>query len=306
MSRGRTAGLVVIAVMAFAAPGAQGAKRIGANLGALADAPVCADPGASGPHTCTDAIAGLSSGSAGAFGPTVPSAGVITSWRIRRGDGDFPVRAALRVIRGGTGAGTSEEATLGGAGTFSFATRLPVVTGDRIGVDLRDAPPGDGVLIAHSTGSGADLLTEWMPAIADGSSASPYVESEPGRTLLVNADVEPDADGDGYGDETQDACPTIPTTQFACAVGAPQTTISKKPRRKTTKARVSVSFLANVPGASFQCSVDGRSYRPCTSPLRTKRLRRGEHFILVRAVVNQVPDPTPARAKFTVVKKQRR
>jgi hypothetical protein len=52
--------------------------------------------------------------------------------------------------------------------------------------------------------------------------------------------------------------------------------------------------------------VDGRYYRPCTSPLRTKRLRRGEHFILVRAVVNQVPDPTPARAKFTVVKKQRR
>ena len=31
--------------------------------------------------------------------------------------------------------------------------------------------------------------------------------------LLANADVEPDADGDGFGDETQDNCPTIPNDQ---------------------------------------------------------------------------------------------
>ena len=188
MSRGTLAGLAVIAVMAFAAPGAQGAKRIGANLGALPDTAVCS---AGGPeaHTCTDAIADLSDGSAGAFGPTVPSAGVITSWRIRRADNDFPIQAALRVIRGGVAAGTSDEATLAGAGTFSFGTRLPVVAGDRIGVDLRGVPAGEGVFIAHETISAADQLTEWMPAIADGGSASPYVEDEPGVALLVNADV---------------------------------------------------------------------------------------------------------------------
>jgi hypothetical protein len=28
--------------------------------------------------------------------------------------------------------------------------------------------------------------------------------------------IEPDADQDGYGDETQDACPTDPSTQAAC------------------------------------------------------------------------------------------
>jgi hypothetical protein len=34
--------------------------------------------------------------------------------------------------------------------------------------------------------------------------------------LLFNADVEADADADGYGDETQDACPTQAHTQGGC------------------------------------------------------------------------------------------
>ena len=34
----------------------------------------------------------------------------------------------------------------------------------------------------------------------------------------MNADVEPDADGDGFGDETQDQCPSDKATHGACAV----------------------------------------------------------------------------------------
>ena len=34
--------------------------------------------------------------------------------------------------------------------------------------------------------------------------------------LFYDADIEPDADGDGYGDVTQDACPTVAATQRAC------------------------------------------------------------------------------------------
>jgi uncharacterized repeat protein (TIGR01451 family) len=37
-----------------------------------------------------------------------------------------------------------------------------------------------------------------------------------GDELLMNADIERDADGDGYGDETQDLCPTDPTRHTAC------------------------------------------------------------------------------------------
>jgi hypothetical protein len=35
----------------------------------------------------------------------------------------------------------------------------------------------------------------------------------------MNADVEPDADHDGFGDETQDAWPSNPFTQAACPAG---------------------------------------------------------------------------------------
>jgi hypothetical protein len=38
----------------------------------------------------------------------------------------------------------------------------------------------------------------------------------PGAAALVNADVEPDADADGFGDETQDFCDTDAATQGPC------------------------------------------------------------------------------------------
>jgi hypothetical protein len=39
-----------------------------------------------------------------------------------------------------------------------------------------------------------------------------------GAKFPVSATVEPDADGDGYGDETQDTCPTDASTQGTCPV----------------------------------------------------------------------------------------
>ena len=300
-------GLVAIAVTALAAPGAQAAKRVGSSLGVEPNAVVC--PPTTGPatHACTDAIVGLDPADAAPFGVAVPTAGIVTSWRIRRGADGFPVQAALRVIRGATAAGTSAEVTLpAAAGTYAFATRLAVGPGDRFGVDLRNVPFASGVTVARSPAPSADVLSEWMPPLLDGASTSPYKENTPGVQLLINADVEQDADRDGFGDETQDACPTIPTTQQDCAIGAPQTTITRKPKRKTTKRKAKIAFVSNAAAATFECSLDGFAYNPCTSPFKVKRLSRGEHFVLVRATVNQIPDPTPAKATFTVIKKKRR
>jgi hypothetical protein len=39
--------------------------------------------------------------------------------------------------------------------------------------------------------------------------------------VLYDADIEPDADHDGYGDATQDGCPTDTATQAACPAVAP-------------------------------------------------------------------------------------
>lgn len=300
------AGLAVIAVSAVAAPGAQAFKRVGSNLAGEPDAAVCPPVPPGVPHSCTESIASLAPANAAPAGAIVPSDGVVTVWRIKRGAGDaFAVETALRVIRGTTGAGTSAEVTLpAGAGTYEFPTRLPVAAGDQIGVDLRGLPTDFPVTIARVTGVNDDVYNEWTTPLTDGASAPP--QARPRRELLINADVEADADRDGFGDETQDACPTIPTTQRACTVGAPETKITKKPKKKSRKTNASVKFTSSLPGASFLCSLDGVAYEPCTSPWKVKKLSKGEHFILVQAVVNQIPDPTPAQAKFTVKKKKRK
>jgi hypothetical protein len=47
---------------------------------------------------------------------------------------------------------------------------------------------------------------------------------EPTGELLVAGSIEPDADGDGFGDETQDKCPTQATTQGPCDTTPPSVT----------------------------------------------------------------------------------
>ena len=51
--------------------------------------------------------------------------------------------------------------------------------------------------------------------------AAPRGSTEAPNELLVAATIEPDADSDGFGDETQDQCPSQATTQGACDTTPP-------------------------------------------------------------------------------------
>jgi hypothetical protein len=51
----------------------------------------------------------------------------------------------------------------------------------------------------------------FMPALLAGQIPQPSLETT--GELLIKGVIEPDADGDGFGDETQDRCPTQRTTQ---------------------------------------------------------------------------------------------
>jgi hypothetical protein len=57
---------------------------------------------------------------------------------------------------------------------------------------------------------------DWTPPLADGAVAPPPTDVCVQLESVYNADVEPDADGDGFGDETQDLCAADPTRQTAC------------------------------------------------------------------------------------------
>ena len=104
---------------------------------------------------------------------------------------------------------------------------------------------------------------------------------------------------DPYGNV--DASPA--TRTFTVDTTAPDTTITK-PAKRTTKAKVKLVFSSEA-GATFQCQVDGKAWKSCTSPLKLK-VKQGKHVVLVRAVdaVGNT-DATPARVKFRRVPRPR-
>jgi hypothetical protein len=83
----------------------------------------------------------------------------------------------------------------------------------------------------------------------------------------------------------------------------PETTLRRKPPRRTHDRTPSFRFSASEPAASFECKLDRRPYRNCRSPFTTPPLRPGKHLFLVRARSDHGADPTPARFRFRVLAK---
>jgi hypothetical protein len=137
----------------------------------------------------------------------------------------------------------------------------------------------------------------WKPPLGDGEARAPFstIDDE----LLVNADIEPDCDGDGLGDETQDALAD-------CA--PPDTTITKGPKDRTKKRKATFEFSGTDARAvaGFECSLDGASFTSCVSPL-TLKVKKGKHTFSVRAVdAAGNPDGSPATDDWKVKKKRKK
>jgi hypothetical protein len=86
--------------------------------------------------------------------------------------------------------------------------------------------------------------------------------------------------------------------------GAPQTTLSGKPPRRTHDRTPTFRFRSSEPGSSFQCRVDRKPFRPCHSPLTTEKLTFGRHTFAVRARdASGNQDPSPASCAFRVLRR---
>jgi len=97
--------------------------------------------------------------------------------------------------------------------------------------------------------------------------------------------------------------PGIPAA-VAITASTPLTEITDGPPKvvKTTSKKkvVTIEFESPSGAAMFECSIDGRGYKACVSPLR-KRFRLGKHTVRVRAVNSiENADQTPAKSKFRV------
>jgi Cadherin-like domain len=90
------------------------------------------------------------------------------------------------------------------------------------------------------------------------------------------------------------------------AGGAPDTTITKKPKDKTRKKTATFEFSANDSGSTFECSLDGTQFTPCSSPHHVK-VKKGKHQFQVRArdAAGNV-DGSPASDDWKVKKKKKK
>jgi hypothetical protein len=155
---------------------------------------------------------------------TAPTGGGITQWKVNDGVPaavSFPQTLKVLRLTGPTSVRIVGEATgtvVGGLNVFS--TRIPIQASDRLAMygtlqefsgnpigNLYCQIPGPENEIGVFAGSGGGP-----------GAVNPFVVLEaPARFPLI-AVVEPDADGDGYGDETQDQCPQSAAVQTACPV----------------------------------------------------------------------------------------
>ena len=91
------------------------------------------------------------------------------------------------------------------------AGRIPVTAGQHLAVD------GSQNLAATYDSSGSKFSYVYAPPLVAGQAVA-GLNAVTGE-LLVAATIEPDADKDGFGDETQDGCPSDGSTQGSCVTG---------------------------------------------------------------------------------------
>ena len=174
---------------------------------------------------------------------TVPTGGgVITAWRTSTGSGPVKLRLFSLGGSGMTPVAESNAEHLTSTAT-SFPTRIPVAGGERLGLSVL---PGASLSNCYSdtTGIGGQdtvLKAQAGPLGVD----EPIVDGSNTTLLNVAVTLEPDADGDGYGDETQDGCPGDAAAHGPCPIDNAFTIGKKKPNAKNGTAKITVT----VPGA---------------------------------------------------------
>ncbi len=148
-----------------------------------------------------------------------PTGGVITKWKTNLPPVPITIPQILKVVRP-TGVanqfqvvGESPAANVGG-GITTVDARIPIQAGDHLG--LSDGGGEGSATLACKTENTGDEIGVLKGNATVGSTQT--FEPAPKFSLPVAAVIEPDADNDGFGDETQDKCPQSAAVQAECPV----------------------------------------------------------------------------------------
>jgi len=165
---------------------------------------------------------------------TVPFNGVITRWSyqsaapqansVKLKVGRVPPGTDLSTFASITIVGESASQSPGPDALNTYPTRIPVQAGDLIGEYLTGAATDCSRII------GPFILHYDFTDVSPGS--SDMFTPDTNKQLDIAAVLEPDADHDGFGDETQDQCPNNASTQGPCPRTGQRTAALKKCKRK--------------------------------------------------------------------------
>lgn len=201
------------------------ALTIGSNLVAGANESVCRFQSFE-PETraCTVGQVDLHVGHTATGGLVSPFDGVIVRWSVVTGTylpGTGPIKLALRTMAPGyLERGPEVGLVPGPPGTrHIFQERLPVSAGQPIAVkaSIENRNTQEAGLPIMFREEGVGTLDTW----AGEQFESIWEGWEENVELLLDAEVEPDGDHDGYGDLTQDCFPNEPGTTKSCDWKAP-------------------------------------------------------------------------------------
>lgn len=168
---------------------------------------------------------------------SAPIGGVITKWKTNISPafaGVVPQSLKVMRLSGPNSVLVVGEASANLApGPNTVDTRIPVQAGDRLG--LYGPSPTIGALFCEMPGP-VDKFGGFEGTVGPGQTTT-YAEIADEAGIPVAAVIEPDADGDGYGDETQDKCPQSAAVQVAC----PAVTLSATGAAKKELARITIT-----------------------------------------------------------------
>ena len=224
-------------ILALALPtGATAAQTIGATA-------------TGNPTNCGQNLAYVSIGTfAGAYSPS--AYGVITSWS-HRGNSAETRTAQLLVLRPNPGAGATHfiatqrdqvrTSLAGQLNTYTSGVRLPIEPNERLGLFIpAGQPTGDGSC-AFGAPAGNSINWPFVSGEPPPNVSVDYPNTFGSLRLNASAVVEPDADRDVFGDETQDNCIGTAGTVGGC----PNTVTAASATGKGNKVLVTMT----APGA---------------------------------------------------------
>lgn len=278
---GSIAATVAVAAVALIAPAPSPATTIGqlANGGELAGPPT---------PSCTAGRVYTQTGTNGAGNvtydlPTSPT--VITSWATTLRNGPTRLGALKVLASNGDGTftvlATSAVETLvlsSGTNVNRFSVRIPTPGGGQLAyapADPAGTSPAQTCYFRPDTGgvdANDNVVSHGPSAGAVGTTFTP--DSAPDdRRMSIEATFEPDADVDGWGDETQDRCPLVAGDNQGCppVVAAAPPPAPPPDRTKPVIGGLTFSrssFAAAGSGAAF--SAQKGKKRKKSAPIGTK------------------------------------